>query len=71
MLGYVDDFTKGVAGTLMKLNVPFTINPDDPGIFGYENSTLDFVVSTLSHDWNINDLRKLGLNSIKHSAASE
>lgn len=55
------------APMLMSLGVPISINPDDPGKFGYEDSTLDFFISMLAFNWSLKDLKLVGIYSIKHA----
>lgn len=55
----------------MSLGVPISINPDDPGKFGYEDSTLDFFMSMISFNWSLKDLKLIGIYSIKFAVCSE
>lgn len=51
----------------MSLGVPISINPDDPGKFGYEDSTLDFFMSMIAFNWSLKDLKLIGIYSIKYA----
>jgi hypothetical protein len=52
---------------LLGLGVPVTINPDDPGKFGLEDSTMDYFVVFVSTNWNLRHLKLIGLHSINHA----
>lgn len=55
----------------MSLGYPLTINPDDPGKFGYEDSTVDYFSSFISFKWGLKELKLLGVHSINHAICSE
>lgn len=54
----------------MGLGHAITINPDDPGKFGYEDSTIDYFSAIISFDWTLRDLKLLGIHSINHAICS-
>lgn len=56
---------------MMTKGVQFSINSDDPGLFGYEGVTLDYVYATAAWTLNIRDLKKCSLNGIKYSSVGE
>lgn len=62
-----DDIRIGQGPILMSLNVPISISPDDPGKFGYEDSTADYFMSMISYNWSLKDLKLLGIYSINHA----
>jgi hypothetical protein len=66
-LGYVRDPRISTAQLLLGLGVPVTINPDDPGKFGLEDSTMDYFVTFISTNWNLRHLKLIGLHSINHA----
>jgi hypothetical protein len=37
----------------MSLGQALTINPDDPGKFGYEDSTVDYFCMIVSQNWGL------------------
>jgi hypothetical protein len=55
----------------MGLGHPFTINPDDPGKFGYEDTTVDYFSSIISFNWSLRELKLLAIHSINHAICSE
>lgn len=65
------DIRIGQAPVLMSLGVPISINPDDPGKFGYEDSTVDFFMSMVSFNWSLKDLKLIGIYSIKYAICDE
>ncbi len=66
-----DDTRIATAPVLMSLGYALTINPDDPGKFGYEDSTVDYFSSFISFNWSLKELKLLGIHSINHSICSE
>ena len=48
LTGLRDDTRISSAPVLMSLGYAVTINPDDPGKFGYEDSTVDYFSSLIS-----------------------
>ena len=69
-LGYHSNFKEGTARKLYNLGIPITINPDDPGTFGYVDTTFDYFIATIAYDWNLLNLKKLAENSIDYSICS-
>ena len=66
-----DDTRIATPPMLMSLGYALTINPDDPGKFGYEDSTVDYFSSFISFKWSLKELKLLGIHSINHSICSE
>jgi adenosine deaminase len=56
---------------LLHLGIPLTINPDDPGIFGYQDTTVDFFVALVSYNWTIRHLKLTFLYSIDFALCDE
>lgn len=56
---------------LMSLGYALTINPDDPGKFGYEDTTADYFSAFMSFKWTLKELKLLGIHSINHAICSE
>lgn len=44
-----------------------SISPDDPGFYGYEGVTLDYIYVFIAWELNLADLKKLCLNSLEYS----
>ena len=55
----------------MNKGVQFSISSDDPGLFGYEGVTLDYVYGVSAWSLGIRDLKKLSLNGIEYSNLKE
>lgn len=55
----------------MTRGVQFSISSDDPGLFGYEGVTLDYVYATSAWSLSLRDLKKVSLNGIKYASVSE
>lgn len=71
VLGQVLDVRCHPVRTLMQMGVPVTINSDDPGFWGYEGVTLDYVYAFLAWDLSLGELKKLCLNTVKYSSIPE
>ena len=48
-----------------------SINPDDPGKFGYEDSTVDYFCAAVSFNWTLKHLKLVALHSINHAICTE
>jgi adenosine deaminase CECR1 len=71
VLGYTLDLRNHPVKFLMHHGVQVSISSDDPGFFGYEGVTLDYLYAYLAWDLDIRDLKKLSLNGITYSSVSE
>ena len=67
MLGYISDTRLSSAPVLLGLGYAVTINPDDPGKFGLEDNTMDYMVSSLSFKWTLKHLKLIAIHSINHA----
>ena len=56
---------------MLHKGIQASISSDDPGLFGYEGVTLDYLVATLAWELDIRDLKKLSLNGIKYSSLDD
>ena len=71
VLGYTNDLRTHPINYLMTRGVQFSISSDDPGLFGYEGVTLDYVYATSAWTLTLRDLKKISLNGIKYANVSE
>ena len=71
VLGYTKDLRTHPISWLMNKGVQFSISSDDPGLFGYEGVTLDYVYGVAAWSLSIRDLKKLSLNGIQYSNCSD
>lgn len=71
LLGYKSDLREASAPILLSLGYPVSISPDDPGKFGYEDTTLDYIVCALSYNWSLRHLKLIGYHSINHAICDE
>ena len=71
VLGYTKDLRTHPISYLMNKGVQFTISSDDPGLFGYEGVTLDYVYGMSAWNLDIRDLKKLSINGITYGNVSE
>lgn len=56
---------------MLSLGIQASVNSDDPGLFGYEGVTLDYVYAFGAWELSIRDLKKFSLNGIKYASISE
>lgn len=56
---------------MLSKGIQATISSDDPGLFGYEGVTLDYVYAVGAWMLDLRDLKKLSLNGIKYANISE
>ena len=66
-----NDLRLSTAPILLGLGIPVSINPDDPGKFGYEDSTVDFFCAGVSFNWTLKHFKLSAVHSINHSICSE
>jgi len=59
------------APILLGLGIAVSINPDDPGKFGYEDSTVDYFCAAVSFNWTLKHLKLIAIHSINHSICTE
>ena len=57
VLGYTKDLRIHPINYLMTRGVQFSISTDDPGLFGYEGVTLDYVYACGAWELSIRDLK--------------
>ena len=65
------DLRLSTAPILLGLGIPVSINPDDPGKFGYEDSTVDYFCSGVSFNWTLKHFKLIAIHSINHSICSQ
>lgn len=56
---------------MLAKGIQASISSDDPGFFGYEGVTMDYVAATMAWELDLKDLKKLSLNGIKYSSVSD
>lgn len=56
---------------IIQQGLQITINSDDPGLFGYEGVTLDYVYAMGAWRLSLMDLKKLSMNGIKYSTIDD
>ena len=52
---------------IFSVGVPISISPDDPGKFGYEDTTCDIFLAAVSYNWRLRHFKVIGLHSITYS----
>ena len=72
LLGYTHDLRQHPAQLFHKIGIPVILSPDDPGLFGYNEVTLDWYEAFMGWSGiNLGDLRQFAINSIKYSGMDE
>jgi adenosine deaminase CECR1 len=64
ILCYVKDIRHHPGKFYLNNNIKVSISSDDPGFFGYDGVSPDFFWITLMWDLNLQQLKKLVINSI-------
>lgn len=71
VLGYVKDLRQHPVSYLIRRGVQCSISSDDPGLFGYEGVTLDYLYAVGAWQLNIRDLKQLAINGVKYASITE
>lgn len=71
VLNYVGDLRQHPASYMMQKGLQISISSDDPGLFGYDGVTLDYVYAMGAWRLSIMDLKKLSLNGIRYASISD
>jgi hypothetical protein len=71
LLGYKSDPREASAPILLGLGYAVSINPDDPGKFGVEDSTADYFISSVSYNWTLKHLKLIAIHSINHALSKQ
>ena len=56
---------------MLSKGIQASISSNDPGFFGYEGVTMDYLASYVAWELSIRDLKKLSLNGIKYSSVDD
>jgi adenosine deaminase len=59
------------APLLLGMGYSVSISSDDPGKFGYEDTTVDYYASVVSFNWNLRHLKLIAYHSINHAIVTE
>jgi len=71
ILGYVRDMKCHPVKSMLEQGIPVSLSSDDPGFFGYDGVTMDYVYAYIGWDLNLADLKKLCLNNITYSRLND
>ena len=66
-LGYTPDLRNHPGLTYYLYGIPIVISSDDPGMFGYNNVSLDWYQVYMAWGLNLADLKRLANNSLQYS----
>jgi adenosine deaminase CECR1 len=67
LLGYTIDLRCHPVRFMLHKGLQASISSDDPGFFGYEGVTMDYLMAYIAWDLNIRDIKKLSLNGIEYA----
>jgi len=71
-LGLLKDMANHPIIIFLKNNIPVSISPDDPSLYGYEGSTYDFYMLFMTYEsFDIWTLKQLCINSIKYGSFTQ
>ncbi|KAL4505323.1 hypothetical protein ABPG72_002385 [Tetrahymena utriculariae] len=71
ILKYIDDIRLHPIKTFLNYGVKVSINPDDPGFFGYNGVSMDFFFVSFGTQLDYKDLKLCAYNSIQYSFLSD
>lgn len=71
LTGGMTDIRMSTAPLLLGLGYSVSISSDDPGKFGYEDTTVDYFASAVSFNWSLRHLKLIAYHSINHAIVSE
>lgn len=71
VLGYTKDLRTHPMKAMLARGVQASISSDDPGLFGYQGVTLDYLYAFGAWELSIRDLKKFSLNGIKYACLDE
>jgi adenosine deaminase len=71
LLGYKQDLRNSSTPLLLSLGYPVSISPDDPGKFGYEDTTGDYFAVATAYNWTLRHLKLVAYHSINHAICDE
>jgi len=71
VLGQILDVRSHPARTFMQKGIAISLNSDDPGFWGYEGVTLDYVFAFIAWDLTLGELKQFCLNSLKYSSIKQ
>ena len=71
VLGYVKDLRQHPVSYLIRRGLQASISSDDPGLFGYEGVTLDYLYAMGAWMLDLRDLKQLSLNGIKYASVTQ
>ena len=67
----MSDIRMSTAPLLLGMGYSVSISSDDPGKFGYEDTTVDYFLSAISFNWTLKHLKLVAYHSINHAIVSE
>ena len=71
LLGHVRDLRNHPVRFMLNRGLQVSISSGYPGLFGFEDTALDYLTVYLAWDLTLRDLKKMSLNGIKHSSCDE
>ena len=60
-----------IAPILLGLGIPVSISSEASGLFGYEDTTVDYFCAAVAFNWTLKHFKLIALHSINHSLCSE
>lgn len=67
----MEDIRLSTAPLLLGMGYSVSISSDDPGKFGYEDTTVDYFASAVSFNWSFKHLKLIAYHSINHAIVNE
>jgi adenosine deaminase CECR1 len=67
LLGYTTDLRCHPVRYMLHKGLQASISSDDPGFFGYDGVTMDYLMAYVAWDLSLRDLKKFSLNGIEYA----
>ncbi len=71
LTGGMADIRMSSAPILLGLGYAVSISSDDPGKFGYEDTTVDYFAAAVCFNWTLKHLKLVAYHSINHAIVTE
>lgn len=68
LLGHINDLRHHPIRYMLQRGLQISLNCGHPGLFNYEDVSLDYLTAFLAWDLSLRDLKKISLNGIHHSS---
>ena len=68
ILGYVNDLRIHPVRFMIQKGLQISVSSGHPGLFGYQDLALDYLMIFVAWDLSLRDLKKIAINGLIHSS---